>query len=91
MDSIQHEITAPRILYQCPRCDESFQSESILKQHIVIHTKEKHYVCPICQTDCKRRCRLKIHIRTHTGEKPLVCEYVGCGERFADVSAEWFY
>ena len=44
-----------------------------LKNHIIVHTKERNQICEICQKSFGTKKALFAHIKTHTGERNYVC------------------
>ena len=62
----------PKPRKQCPKCDKSFQNNSLLKDHIdVVHEGKIPYVCPHCGKGFKSGKGLTGHIAIHEGMKIL--------------------
>ncbi|XP_066526663.1 zinc finger protein 776-like isoform X2 [Hoplias malabaricus] len=66
--------TADRVVY-CEYCGKPFGNRELLKQHLVVHQKEKPrpYRCDLCGKSYSYAQVLEIHRRTHTGERPYHC------------------
>ena len=58
----------------CYVCHKEFSRASNLKQHMMIHTREKPHVCSHCGKSFSKKSNLKTHLRTHTGEHPYSCD-----------------
>ncbi|KAL7837264.1 hypothetical protein SRHO_G00269750 [Serrasalmus rhombeus] len=73
--------TVERVVY-CEYCGKPFGNREQLKQHLVVHQKEKPrpYRCDLCEKSYSYAQVLEIHRRTHTGERPYHCRF--CGRRF---------
>ncbi|KAI4884827.1 hypothetical protein NFI96_021003 [Prochilodus magdalenae] len=63
--------TVERVVY-CEYCGKPFGNREQLKQHLVVHQKEKPrpYRCDLCEKSYSYAQVLEIHRRTHTGERP---------------------
>ena len=71
---------------QCPKCDKSFQNNSLLKDHIdVVHEGKIPYVCPHCGKGFKSGKGLTGHIAIHEGTKKFLCSL--CPSSFLTESA----
>ena len=71
----------------CPKCDVTFSSKDVLKQHIaVVHEGKKAYKCPTCQkTFFTSRSGLMINTETvHEEKKPNKCPK--CEKTFPQIS-----
>ncbi|XP_060859111.1 zinc finger protein ZFP2-like [Metopolophium dirhodum] len=76
----------------CALCNKLFYKKSVLKRHILRHTRENTYnnrnLCYKCNTCGKRFSQEKLfktHMRLHTKEKPHVCDF--CNKGFATSSS----
>ena len=67
--------------HKCKTCNKRFPSQSHLKIHIRVHSKQKPFTCDQCQMTFSRKGNLTIHQRTHSGEKPYQCDL--CEKKFA--------
>ncbi|XP_037115730.1 zinc finger protein 544-like isoform X2 [Syngnathus acus] len=65
---------------QCSQCGKCCANNSVLKQHMKMHTGEKPFSCSVCGQTFSQRGHLKTHTRVHTGEKPFSCSV--CGQNF---------
>lgn len=70
----------PAGLFCCRFCRKSFKSRGQLKQHMVVHQKNRPYRCDECGKCYSYAQVLEIHYRTHTGERPYNCRF--CGRSF---------
>ena len=57
----------------CKECGKSFNNKSGLKQHKVVHMKEKPFKCDDCEKTFSQKGNLYTHRLLHTGEKPFKC------------------
>ncbi|XP_072522634.1 uncharacterized protein [Salminus brasiliensis] len=64
-------------LFCCRFCGKPFKSRGQLKQHLVVHQKERPYRCDLCGKCYSYAQVLEIHYRTHTGERPYHCRFCG--------------
>ena len=69
---------------QCPTCNKSFTTKSILTTHMKLHTGVRPFECDQCGKTFITKDHLKSHQRTHSGEKPFECYQ--CGKRCGSVS-----
>jgi uncharacterized Zn-finger protein len=46
----------------CDVCNKAFTHNKLLKQHYVIHTKEKNYKCPCCEKAYAQNHVLRSHV-----------------------------
>jgi KRAB domain-containing zinc finger protein len=73
--------------YSCDQCPKRFVSASNLRDHRMIHWREKTtskikpFTCMHCTKSFTSKNGLFIHTRSHTGEKPYGCDQYP--ERFA--------
>ena len=65
----------PRKNHKCGICGKFFQKPSLLRTHMLTHTKERPFKCDICEKTFSQRVNLKTHSRVHTGEMPF---QLGC-------------
>ncbi|XP_055298480.1 zinc finger protein 62-like isoform X2 [Sitodiplosis mosellana] len=71
-------------IYPCSKCDEFFQSEQALSEHLSIHGNDKRtFKCTYagCEKRFKNRQGRKLHLNSHTDEVH-VCKINGCGRHF---------
>ena len=65
--------------YGCPFCPKILPYSSRMKQHILIHTKEKPFKCDTCGKGFRQKGGLNQHLMIHTGEKKFWCNFCGKG------------
>ncbi|XP_075053688.1 uncharacterized protein LOC142139717 isoform X2 [Mixophyes fleayi] len=74
---------SPKKLFDCLRCEKSFNCRSHLIMHQRVHTRERPYVCE-CGKTFTQSSNLFRHQRGHRGERPYVC--TECGKTFTQSS-----
>ncbi|KAM9797808.1 uncharacterized protein ACBT44_017743 [Syngnathus typhle] len=72
--------------FDCPECGKRFTNKSVLKNHMVTHTKEKLFVCTVCNKRFSLKHHMKRHMRVHSGEKAFFPCFI-CHKRFRDEAA----
>ena len=72
----QHSDT----VFRCDFCEKTFKTPYALKDHVVVHTKEKRHICYICGEAFGHHSGLRVHIKKHTGDKTYSCQT--CGKSF---------
>ncbi|XP_042306376.1 zinc finger protein 383-like isoform X2 [Sceloporus undulatus] len=65
----------------CRKCGQSFEHQSGLIVHQMIHTAERPYECLECGKSFCQRENLLAHQRIHLGERPYEC--LQCGKHFS--------
>jgi len=60
---------------ECTECGKNFVSDSKLKRHQLVHTKETPFECSVegCGKKFSLDYNLKTHMRLHSGERPFAC------------------
>ncbi|KAK7930650.1 hypothetical protein WMY93_007045 [Mugilogobius chulae] len=76
----QLQIPTWHKIIPCSICNKTFTSNSMLKQHLISHSKHKPFKCPVCKHRFSQKRHFDEHMRIHTGEKPLSCSE--CDMRF---------
>ena len=66
---MSHHATVPKI-FQCGHCSISFPTNSRLKRHTLIHTREKVHQCQQCNKSLSAKGYLDMHMKVH--KKSLV-------------------
>ncbi|EDV46857.2 uncharacterized protein Dere_GG17969 [Drosophila erecta] len=61
--------------HQCPHCPKSYHRSFALKEHLIVHTKERPFECSRCPKRFKSARYLKEHQTIHTGERPFKCTH----------------
>ncbi|PSN46979.1 hypothetical protein C0J52_11133 [Blattella germanica] len=59
----------------CKKCGEAFTTEVELKEHEVVHSKEKPFHCTLCTRTFSKEKYLDLHMRCHAEEKDHICEW----------------
>lgn len=70
--------------HQCPHCERTFNTVSMLNIHVRVHTGERPFVCEHCPKAFATRSGLDLHVRRHLGVKPYACPV--CDRRFVENS-----
>lgn len=60
--------------FKCTDCVKSFYTNSMLKNHMVIHSGEREFKCELCGKDFSRKKTLQTHMRTHREDAKFVCQ-----------------
>ncbi|XP_039286674.1 zinc finger protein 98 isoform X2 [Nilaparvata lugens] len=60
--------------FECDLCDKVFSQNSLLNDHINIHSGKKGLKCEFCDKSFSRRSSLKGHVKIHTGDSPFLSE-----------------
>jgi KRAB domain-containing zinc finger protein len=71
-------------MHYCKYCDKKYDAASKLRNHMVVHTRERKYHCEQCGSKFVTSAALLYHTRLHTGEKPYKCDM--CDESFVSAS-----
>lgn len=50
-------------IFECTECEKTFVNRTMLKQHVVIHSKDKKYTCSICGESFNVERYLKRHLK----------------------------
>ncbi|MFS8507369.1 MAG: hypothetical protein LVQ75_04765 [Candidatus Babeliales bacterium] len=68
----------------CHDCNMGFRWPSLLKEHILGHSKVKNFRCTFqgCTNAFTTEKRLKTHTKSHDPSKGLPCDYPQCEKRF---------
>lgn len=77
-----HKRESHKNSVECKECGKFFISNSKLKRHGLVHTKETPFQCTFegCEKRFSLDFNLKTHLRLHTGERPFVCKL--CNKTF---------
>ncbi|XP_062977894.1 uncharacterized protein LOC134395661 [Elgaria multicarinata webbii] len=67
--------------HMCRKCGQTFEHQSGLTVHQMIHTAERPYECLECGKSFCQRENLLVHQRIHLGERPYECFH--CGKHFS--------
>lgn len=68
-------------------CGKKFGSQFDLKEHMVVHTKEKAFICPVCTKPFARKNNLTQHIKYVHSEEKIKHECVDCDKQFKHVTS----
>ncbi|XP_063836976.1 oocyte zinc finger protein XlCOF6-like isoform X23 [Ostrinia nubilalis] len=66
--------------YFACECGKKFCSQFTLKEHMVVHTKEKSFVCTVCSKAFPRKNSLVAHLWVHSDQKRFEC--TDCDKQF---------
>lgn len=67
-------------LYQCPSCDMTCATPSILATHMRYrHTTDRPLACQLCEYRGKTKADMRSHARVHYAEGEHCCKEPGCG------------
>ncbi|WP_371332330.1 C2H2-type zinc finger protein, partial [Campylobacter jejuni] len=55
-----------KLKFECSVCPKSFLYSSKLKDHMSVHSVERHYECSKCNKKVKNKYYLKRHMKTHS-------------------------
>ncbi|KAF1766898.1 hypothetical protein GCK72_006856 [Caenorhabditis remanei] len=67
----------PRMIYKCNVCHKTFKEFKGLKQHAVVHTRDRPFKCNICSKHFRFKSNLFEHQSVHTAVTPYQCSYCG--------------
>jgi len=63
----------PSVIFKCPLCPSTFVVQSVLNEHLRIHSDQRPYQCHQCDLAFKSSATLYWHKMVHSGEKPYKC------------------
>ncbi len=63
--STQSESDAETEIFQCPKCDKSFNKAGFLRCHMLLHSEVKPYKCSKCNRTFKMKANLDRHLLNH--------------------------
>ena len=80
----QHIRNSHTTSYECKDCGKAFISNSKLRRHQLVHTKETPFGCTFegCEKRFSLDFNLRTHLKLHTGERPFVCRTENCKKSF---------
>lgn len=77
---ILYDKTGKNKSYVCLQCGYENKRESVIRQHLLIHTGEKPFHCTKCGKGFASQAEVTRHMITHKREKPFKCPY--CDKKF---------
>ena len=68
------DVHADVQIYNCHKCDDSFELSGDLATHVLLHSGEMAFNCELCDFSINTLDRLKTHMAIHNEEKPFSCK-----------------